>query len=71
MGKRIQEHESNGTIVLFNEHNKIVDSLYSTIFEEEIDHLDLISSFDILTGRGKRLPQNLIIIFKEPILPRV
>ncbi len=71
MGKRIQKHESNRTIVFFDECNKVVDGQDSSIFKEEIDHFNLISCFNILTGRGERLPQDFIIIFEETVLPWV
>lgn len=71
MGKWVEEHESDGLILFFEDCNKIIDCLKSSILEKEINHLDLIISFEILASKAEELPQNLIIIFEEAVLPGI
>lgn len=52
MGKWIEEHESDGTVVFLDQYQKIVNGLKTALFNKEIHHFNLVIGFEIFGSRN-------------------
>ncbi len=50
MGKRIEEHESDWTVVFLDQGQKVINGLKTALFYKEIHHFYLVTGFGIFGG---------------------